>query len=649
MLLQNTDILAKYHVNDSFKVWHSYLKLAICLWHRIHPKHLIPWFYTLKNANRAFWDKSNQSVRMMLIHHKSNRIDPQKDELSFESVVREPLGRMEYRNITNRQYKFSLSPIQTIFRPIYSCYFNVNPLLKLNMTFHHIYFSTQARELCQFNRETISSCKLSANTTQILSYCGINPSSQFFSFCSDITIEIYLDAFVMHSTSMMFSVFDTDIIASSLIHHGQNELLKPSPLLVQSFHYIPHLAVIQVFSVTTAKVCQLHITILYDKYTDPAIIYDGPGPLTRSLSPNTRGEGDHVESHFLSSTFLCTIYVLEAYQSAKFHSKQHHLAQKIATNITPSGEMLFDAVTTDSCVSTKFCLVVVTTQKGYSMKVSTTNVTYQSQGNTGDCAFSGFSVYQEDEKLYHNCPKLYPIVAKTKTEMLYFYSFRDVYSHKNTVTLILYSFMQYSNFSLKSIVRTTQCKVILHNLCTDSISFLSLINMQQHTDGGAFEVKYFPYLLSNLESTAFTTKTFALNSSSTCWVLQLVKDLSGINRLVRGLLLSSEIRYECMSKVVLESTHILEHEPSISLNGFFRGMYDVVSVKLGFCLLIWFPVASCFASGQKVSSEYSMNQSNKEHSKFKVTLPKKSLHAYEAYIRVFLIMSMKPSSVIFFF
>ncbi len=574
VLLQNTDLGQKYLVTDSQKMWGAYLNASFDLSPQFHQISLTRSLWYFKCTSKAFLKKSNGTIDLKLLV-LPKLLGLRVASFYFAFIV-QPIARFEYTNMTDRRYRLPrplmVTAAQTV-APIYRLKHFVHRLLRMNITFHHIYFSTKSSKGCQFNNLTVSTCEHTENMTGpgSVTYCGINPSSQFLSSCSDVHVLTYLDGFMTHSTSVIFSVISSTFINSNPFGHKANVyapkwLSNPQAFLLDALFFHNNDILIKVFSVETTKSFQIHLFFNNSADTVFAKVHDGPGPLTREVVPRAKGLGSSSISHFITTTFHCTLYTVESFNSVTFSSRKHHSHQKNVF-IHPGTNITFQAPGSNVCVHPRFCVVSMRTEPEFHVKLSTSNIWYQGNNNA-ECGFSGIAAHDGHNE-FLDCPKIFPTNTELRADMKHLYSFRDVYSSANNLIFVFYSFTEYSDLAIEAHVSLSNCKRKLLNLCDNIYPLGEYIGRNSYDIMLSLDKVFF--ITSNPYSAGYSTKYFTGDAASDCWVLQLAHDLSREKNLIILSFPAKDIRYDCLAKIVIEPKLLSNQEFNIVVHGFFRG------------------------------------------------------------------------------
>ncbi len=592
ILMQNTGLFQKYPQTDSQKIWHSYVKGFVKVWLDQHSNivncstasSLSRYLWCFKQSMRSFTEASKEVVERNKLSVRTSPLHGHEEleKTRYLHPLR-PTGIYLCKYITNRPYKIFFGES---IQPIYILYLNVNLKFHLNVTFDHIYFSNKMNTLCKFNHLSVFSCNPHFTICDTIHYCGINPSSQVFSKYSNVRVSSLVDNFVMHSTTMVYSVIPNNFVVNNPHNPRKKKVLSSSPkvIILDSFQFTGHAAVVNVFGMRTTMTNQLVVLVLvhHTMKANSVKCHDGPGPLSREISPQVDRQRSEMNCTFICSTFQCIMFVGNSSVDIKYLSVQNkELERKV--HISPGSQIYFHSIKLNLCGWSVLCIFSLSTQKGFHVKVSSSNITVKGQCNTNSCTFSGFG--SVDQKSSHvDCPKLPPTGTVSEDKEGSVFLFRDIYSSNSQLTIIYYSFPEYNELNLKLQISTTHCSVSVLNLCENVVDWVDYSN-RNPTDN--FLQQNAKFLTSQHRTTGYSNKTIQPNTiRNSCRVFQLTHDLKKQDHFVDILVFAQHARYDCLAKIVFGDAQ--DQETRFAVLGFFTSLLSLYHQKTKFEYLFVF-------------------------------------------------------------
>ncbi len=361
--------------------------------------------------------------------------------------------------------------------------FYLDKFFTLNLTFHHVYFSSTNINECYFANLTVNDC---AKTKSIVlewdervdwrspkwthreikhgivtsvynfTFCGIHSKATIFSRCSNVAVVTQLQHYILHDTKLSYSVIDfRKIVSTSLGRKTEtNTQLFNQIWDLESKKYV----LLETMRVSAPKYETILLTVSVAENIHVEV-YDGPGILSPLLGFSTQVAGNTTSILFKTTTFQCLVFKYKFNALMKFVTVPSRVEIKTTdthfphTTIFPSHRL---------CQSSQLCLLRFRTDPGFKVNLSVADLQYNGQHNTATCLFGGLSVYDKKTEISTVCPCPHHTL---ETSVFEAELYQNVYTSTNTALLVLYSSAEYGNLSAIVVVTNTKCKTISLNAC----------------------------------------------------------------------------------------------------------------------------------------------------------------------------------------
>ncbi len=363
--------------------------------------------------------------------------------------------------------------------------FFLDPQLRLNMTFHHIYFSSVNINPCHFASLTVFDCECHhqrlrsggcAGSGLIFKgheekyqfwfrFCGMHSKTIIHTRCTGVVIKAHLQSYVLHDTQLFFSVMDANKSFSVPTHNyiPQRNSHLLGDFLLHVIKLVPAHITVEVYRLVSSK---LHVIILTLKVQTLAPdMFDGPGSKSRSLgsrSLRSVGSQNNKTASYMTSSFQCVLYFYNR-TVVNYSTKLNTGIQHITINLQPS-EIL--VISSDwFCGINRFCSMRILTKANDKINVSAT-LEYEGNHNTEDCMFGGLVAFKKDQStdIKTICPKPCHILeTKMLKNDLQFH--QSIHSNDPEMLVLLYSYEQYAQINTSLTISSTTCTRKYLNIC----------------------------------------------------------------------------------------------------------------------------------------------------------------------------------------
>ncbi len=374
--------------------------------------------------------------------------------------------------------------------------FSLHPLFRLNLTFHHIYFIGQEYKVGQ-----ILEVVFHDNVPYIAIESQVGGHKQLLKF-----IKVH-SKFTTLPRGSFVEVRNVPKSRSALVSSGSFQLVDSRTLASAGcFSHFTHVAkrrhpacglfisqlekFLMFFHIKIQSFYQLQLRV-DSSQAEEFWIFDGPGLLSKELSPFT-SYGFYKK--YKPSTFQATIFYLQASMIAGMtHYSRRRLIRtiKFQEEKAVGGQHIFvktdlQNTSTNFCKFAKWCVLHFKTLSNFILNFTFSNMQHDGTPNTADCSFSGISMFKEKWGVLN--PLIQPFCVHEYVSSSYRYSelasltssqkyyhinyfktfsnlfpsreyIRVVHSESNTSTLVIHSFSEYSNFTVKFSISVHHCAV----------------------------------------------------------------------------------------------------------------------------------------------------------------------------------------------
>lgn len=368
----------------------------------------------------------------------------------------------------------------------YKYKFDLDRLLRLNVTLLDVYFSSSSWNYCEHGSISIGN-QLPCGEYH-LRYCGVYPQITSFPDSHKVKTEVYAKFLTTVKVRMFYSIIDSNKILSL-----PPVLKQKAPFPLWNMLLTTQAQLLNVYKVLVEHFKQLEISLTH-KRQGLIDIYNGPG----TKSPKLSGKSiDAQLTKYFASSFQVTLYHVEnVYKFQNSGSALHFTARLTECWTAKFVDRPTFFQTSNICTFCPVCVVKLTQTKQLGMQVTFGNVTYEGEANTENCSYAGVAIYEATEVSFSRalteCFKKhlgmrFKMLWKKTTEFPYvFKGFIKIYSalsfsytkpdKKENIShflsggslLIFYSFKEYGLMSFKAGVSPVLCKVITIHACFEN-------------------------------------------------------------------------------------------------------------------------------------------------------------------------------------
>ena len=211
-------------------------------------------------------------------------------------------------NVTWTSGQIFIFNSQRIYRK-YQFYFNINPKLKLNMTFFVLHLQG-ALTNCKYDKLEIESFK---ETKGKYKYCGYHSNLNVYPEYNNLILNIKLVWFRPFELNAIFSVTDKNLIFSKIdfppSEHEKNFIIRHHCYKIGGTYYLIS------FIIRIAEIYRVQLNIINSTQRN-YVIYDGPGYVFDILNTDSK------KSTYIASTFQC---VLQFFTTYLIQTSRHHI------------------------------------------------------------------------------------------------------------------------------------------------------------------------------------------------------------------------------------------------------------------------------------------------------------------------------------
>ncbi len=358
--------------------------------------------------------------------------------------------------------------------------FMLNDSLRLNLTLRNLYISS-FRETCRFERISIfcwhgRKGKYCPHEGSLI-YCATYSEIHCYPEHNEISITVRTTPFVILKVQMSYSIIDSGLVKTNIINRKNpyiNWVMNFPKVQVQIWHIV-----------LKNKFKHLVLTSVLTSQGEKIKVHDGPGDKSPVVKGQTSGD---LEAKYTTTTFQVFI------NSLQFKNTSGNLTYvESSQNKTTSIVLPNDTVITlpDFCVLKPrlrgVCFLSFKVEENFSVNVTFSEFNDEHH-NTESCDHSGIAVYDDhDQEIFKDCVKIHygrtfelkgchqsysivQIVSRFRYTVPKSLESHSVYSNSNAVTLVFYSYPEYSSLSLNITASSTECRVVSGLLC-DHLNF----------------------------------------------------------------------------------------------------------------------------------------------------------------------------------
>ena len=388
--------------------------------------------------------------------------------------------------------------------------FALHPKMRLNLTFHNLQIFIMNLYDCFIGNLTVYTFLAHHNVSHV--FCGIYSSVIVYPTYNNVEVIMLSEYRVQYEVNMSHSVIDSNVVVSSVVNATTENRLKGkyNSQPIWKFLAIFTENCIEKFHIVANKFEKLKIYATYNQSSELSVeMYDGPGTLCELITYIKKDD----TKYYITSQFQSLLYIYYKKQ-AKVSTVDYetmYLSKLNEIYIDPER----DTSIMYSTAEMNFKEVVFFRLRAPSYK--TINLTISTCIHEGiassKCLYSGIAIYDTLDR-YGN---------STYCNPHNYNMYKSVYSKKDVLYVIIYSYMAYSYIEMKLKISLTTCKVIPFNVChvEGLIEYLDKTSVSYYRN---ILKQYMGYPYFGYRN-GFPGININVNISELCIVLQLVHDM----------------------------------------------------------------------------------------------------------------------------
>ncbi len=371
-----------------------------------------------------------------------------------------PLGVVK---LTSNEEKWMTTEYETVNQTVF---LRVEPRLRLNVTFIHIYFSPIVNRNCERAFLSVKNHVVSGRFTKNL-YCGTYSRVQTFSTSRYVQIQQHVtdDRIIekcFGNTLFEFSVLDAGLVDSF------------SPPRVTFPNYVACCVVFKQVNVTAFTylfvVNKLSVIDMIWETREGQIVevHDGPG-LRSPLCVTCLGAGHHV---FTTCSFQAVVTclipgtTLQLKNSMKYKTSLR-LNKVYAVQNASSVTLGFPHQRL--CPNATFCVVRVNAAEGFQWNISVIDIVHTGDHNTESCSLGGLTLFDDGSDLSRLTEiSTHCVRPQFETNSLPS-KYMNTFSQTSGVILVFYNFVEYLSLNIRLLFLPTPCKLLTINVCVEHV------------------------------------------------------------------------------------------------------------------------------------------------------------------------------------
>ncbi len=481
------------------------------------------------------------------------------------AVVKSPLGNAfhEFSSKMSDKIHHYLSRRSKI---VYQWNFNCDKHLRQNLTLQFIYFSSAELSRCHFAKLIIFDCKQEQFFWNIVTkrqdvviqsnykfiFCGIHSTTNIYSRCSNLAVQIQPQHYVALDIHFLFSVFDRDKIRSippgsgraGLQNTASNHLVCKVAILVATLR-------MEIYRIAVPKFLNIFLQSNISSEL-PFIVFDGPGPLSKLLTFTAHVIRKGTEQYSITSSFQCVIHCFDCSNLTYSSHKSRTMGYSANLVVSPGS---FHRISYSSGLDGNITyLLKLQTNFGFHLNLSLTDMSYVGQNNTISCSYAGLATYENESEISTLCLK-----SRNRFDLSNYnhseYVFQTIYSSNENLLVVLYSYELYGSINLTLTVSTTTCELKPVSIC----------------DGEQFKQTD----LTHIYSFPSRSKVILSMDKEGCNIVQL-----SLSQVKNHFSSTGKPKQKCLTTVHIEKILASAKIIQMSVTGFFRGRFTHYKILL---------------------------------------------------------------------
>ena len=281
-------------------------------------------------------------------------------------------------------------------------------------------------------------------------YCGILSAVIYYAAHRHTEVLMTSQYRVQYDVNVSYSVVDAHMIISRQFIVEPNKNLEKA----WNIYFEKSLLFAEKLSLIVSKIHKIEIDVPFFSLLTVEV-FDGPGTLCANISPVNKGN----KKRYLTSQFQSVIHIYQ-HTRTKIKFKIKYYEQKIE-NFRRVYLTADKTLTISYPVNTSVKHIIVKVAPSHlSINLTIKNTIYTGIINS-QCKYSGASAYDIvdgfENEISTECFQSSPVLH------------RNMYSKKEILILVIYSFKEYGSIKGHIEVSTTKCKTVKFNSCLNQV------------------------------------------------------------------------------------------------------------------------------------------------------------------------------------
>ena len=480
----------------------------------------------------------------------------------FFAVVKTPLGNAFHEFSVQMSDKLHVYGLHQS-KIVYQWDFNCDKHLRQNLIFQFIYFSSAELSRCHFAKLIIFDCKEETFFWNIVTetqdvviqsnykfiFCGIHSTTNVYSKCSNLAVQIQPQHYVAFDIHFLFSVFDRDKVRSiplgAISGSGRADLQNTRlHHLVCKVDILVATLRVNIYSIVVPKFLVVYLQLNISPKLSLKV-FNGPGPLSKLLTFIAHVVRRGTEQYSVTSSFQCVIHCFDCSNLA--YSSHISWTLGYSANLVVSPGSFHRMSYSNSFDGNITYLLKLQTKSGFHLNLSVTDMSYMGQNNTETCSYAGVAAYENESEISTLCLK-----SRNRFDLSNYnhseYVFQTIYSSNENLLVVLYSYELYGSINLTLTVSTTTCELKPVSIC----------------DGEQFKQTDLPHIYS----CPSRSKVILSMDNEGCNIVQI-----SLSQVQQHFFSTGRPKQKCLTTVHTGKILASAKNIQMSVTGFFRGKF----------------------------------------------------------------------------
>ncbi len=365
--------------------------------------------------------------------------------------IKKPQGHLHYSYIVS-DFNFIYAHHPWVFA--------ITSILKLNLSFGSIYFSSRQKycfhgHICIHNNEKVREYITTQQTINLwqnshsFCYCGQHASFHLYPWFTTVFISICKMRHILFHFDASFSVMDTNSVENVLVRSAGNDVAPDN-----TFRF-PGGDLIMTFHIKVGKIAHVLLHIVHQEPIK-GVVVDEPLSSSRVVSINS--------SHLKTSSFECTIKILIGAPEKhvndmnyfQYQSEISKTSEELYLNNNPRHLSLF--LPNSKCSAT-FCLYLLKADENSHINITLRILLWDGTPSV-DCKYGGFVTAELLPDEYTESKVLCESYDSSKKQAVNFFSLRT------SIFMVLYWSNKQAQISSHFVVQLTECEAVKVDVCS---------------------------------------------------------------------------------------------------------------------------------------------------------------------------------------